>query len=181
MKQIPLREVRTARLLLRAPVAEDLNAAIAIHSDPQTNRFNRSPFPPERVRELLNNWLADWHGTGIGYWAVCTHADEHAVIGFGGIRHKQMDDVASLNLYFRFAPAAWSQGFASETARAALAAAFNTLRAPHVRAMVRPANTPSIKTLERVGLRMLRKLNHHEDGEHLLYEITAEMFSLSKA
>jgi hypothetical protein len=46
-------------LLLCAPIAEDFNAAIAIHSDPQTKRFNRCPFSPERMRELLKNWLAD--------------------------------------------------------------------------------------------------------------------------
>ncbi|MGL4575676.1 MAG: GNAT family N-acetyltransferase [Burkholderiaceae bacterium] len=176
MTERTLALVHTERLALRQPVQSDVDAAIAIESDPQTNRYNPSPFTPAQAREMFEKWQADWHTHGIGYWAVRTQADLNTVIGFGGIRHKIMDDVPSLNLYFRFAPAAWGHGYAAETARAALTAAFEVLHAPHVRALVRPANAPSIKTLERAGLRLLRPMQDAGGGEQLLYEITPTFF-----
>jgi RimJ/RimL family protein N-acetyltransferase len=175
-------EIRTPRLLLRAVTHDDLDAALRIHCDPETNRYNPAPFSTQKVHELIETWCNDWRDRGIGYWTVRTLDEEHHVIGFTGIRHKQMHDQPGLNLYFRYGPEAWGKGYAVEGGRVTLDVAFGALRAPSVRAVARRTNLPSIKTIERLGLHFLYEFEEGPEGKALLYEIRAAAFdaALSK-
>jgi RimJ/RimL family protein N-acetyltransferase len=172
-------EIRTPRLLLQAVTRDDLDTALRIHCDPETNRYNPAPFSVQKVHELIETWCNDWRDRGIGYWTVRTLDRESHVIGFTGIRHKQMHDQPGLNLYFRYGPDAWGQGFAVEGGHVTLDIAFNTLRLPSVRAITRPTNQPSIKTIERLGLRLVREFDDANEGKMLLYEITVKEFAQS--
>ncbi|MDT9000338.1 GNAT family N-acetyltransferase [Paucibacter sp. APW11] len=174
----------TERLLLRAPTEADLDSLYEVHADPGTNRFNPSgPMNSRAAAEaLLRDWQAHWQTRGFGYWLIARReqagpsglAGEEQVLGFGGLMHKPIDGQQGLNLYFRFRPQAWGQGYASEMALAALELAFGRLQAPAVLGVVRPANMPSRKTLERIGMR-LKGCWADVPGQaaSLLYEMTA--------
>jgi RimJ/RimL family protein N-acetyltransferase len=56
------------------------------------------------------------------------------------------------NLGYRFAPEAWGHGFATEAARASLAAAQEARPRTPVTARVLAANAASVRVLERLGL-----------------------------
>jgi len=174
--QESLAPIETMRLLLREPLASDLAALFEIHADPITNRFNPGgPMPsPEAAEALLQSWAAHWQAQGYGYWAIAAREQPEQLLGFGGIMAKPIDGQAGLNLYFRFRPQAWGQGYASEMSLAALALAFERLYAPAVLAVVRPANMPSRKTLERIGMRLKGSLaDVPGQPPRLLYEMTA--------
>ncbi len=132
----------------------------------------------EASAELLDNWLAHWRTQGFGYWAIATREQPGRVIGFGGVMSRSVGGVSGLHLYFRFQPQAWGQGLASEMAMAALELAFGMLHAPGVLAVVLPPNTPSRKTLERIGM-LLKSSSAEVPGQtpSLVYEITAERFA----
>ncbi|RQO62411.1 N-acetyltransferase [Paucibacter sp. KBW04] len=178
--QASLEAIETNRLLLRQPAAADLAAIFEIHADPITNRFN--PGGPMRSTQeaeaLLQGWLAHWQAQGFGYWAIASREQPEQLLGFGGIMAKPSLGPTGLNLYFRFRPQAWGQGYASEMALAALALAFEQLYAPAVLAVVRPANMPSRKTLERIGMRLKGSLaDVPGQPPSLLYEMSAAHYA----
>ncbi|MDN3922212.1 GNAT family N-acetyltransferase [Roseateles violae] len=173
-------QLETARLLLRAPQAGDLDAVFELQADPIANRF--SPSGPLASREaaaaLLQGWLAHWQARGFGYWAIARREQPEQLIGFGGVMQRSLGGIAGLHLYFRFLPQHWGQGLASEMAQQALELAFASLHAPSVLAVVLPANTPSRKTLERIGMLLKSSLaDVPGQAPSLVYELTAARFA----
>ncbi|MEO3802665.1 GNAT family N-acetyltransferase [Nonomuraea sp. B1E8] len=149
--------VRTARLVLSRVTADDLDAVHEIHSDPRTSVYH--PDGPvtdvESSRAMLDLWLADWEERGLGYWAVRRTGESH-VLGFGGLRRAVVDREEVLNLYYRFRPSAWGQGYALELAKAALQVG-EGLGGPVV-AVIREVNEPSRKVAEKAGMRKDRTI-----------------------
>lgn len=147
----------TERLCLRAPQAADLAALHEFHADPATHRYN----PAGCLHALadmeaeLERWLLHWQHHGFGYWLVCRRELPQEVLGVGGVMRKRIDGQQAMNLHFRFRPQAWGQGYAAETCCAALAMAFEQLHEAEVLSVVRPANQPARRTLERAGLRLI--------------------------
>jgi ribosomal-protein-alanine N-acetyltransferase len=158
-------EVHTQRLILRRLHADDGPAMFAIHGDPATNLHN--PFGPHadlaESEEMLRSCLDHWEGFGFGIWAVTFPHEEH-VIGFGGIEHLIWRQRDILNLYYRFTPATWGNGYATELARTAVALAQEHLSQLPVVARTRAGNIASIRTAERAGL--LRRPDL--DTEHIV-------------
>lgn len=175
-----LAPLETARLLLRAPREQDLDALYELHADPVTNRF--SPGGPLHSREaaaaLLQGWLAHWQAQGFGYWMIAERERPDRLLGSGGVMNRPVAGQPGLYLYFRFHPHAWGRGYASEMAQAALAQAFEPLHAQAVQAVVQPGNTPSRKTLERIGM-LLKGSLADVPGQppSLLYEISASRYA----
>ena len=178
----------TRRMALRAPQLADLEAMFELHADPVANRFSPSGLVATREASeaLLAGWLAHWEAEGFGYWSISnrTRPDGEVgdlpsnVVGFGGVMRRTVDGVSDLYLYFRFRPQAWGQGLASEMALAALKLAFDRLHEQRVLAVVAPANMPSRKTLERIGLLLKSSLaDVPGQAPSLVYEITAERFA----
>jgi len=159
--------VVTERLVLRRPAAGDLDELHRIHADPRTwlHKPELRHDTLEESRRQLAVWLAHWQQHGYGYWTV--ERDE-AVVGFGGLmripRWQGRGDV--LNLYYRFDPAEWGKGYATEMARAAVELAQRELAELPVIARIRPGNRESIAVAERTGL---RRLPEWDDGEFLVY------------
>lgn len=141
----------------RAPRESDLEAVLAIHADPRTNRHNPAGPLPGRAaaQNLLATWLGDWRTSAIGYWAIERRPDGE-VVGFVGVRRIQFAAGELFNLYYRLAPAAWGQGIATRFAREAVACAHEGWPEVPVMARMQPTNTASQRTalaagLERVG------------------------------
>ena len=101
---------------------------------------------------MLLEWLAHWEKYHFGYWAMTTIVDLQQVIGFGGLMYKDILGKTRANLYFRFHPEAWGQGYATEMGRVAQQVAFEFLNLKQIVATVRPSNTPSIRVFERLGM-----------------------------
>ncbi|MGN9837998.1 GNAT family N-acetyltransferase [Nonomuraea sp. H19] len=148
--------VQTARMLLYRVTVHDLASVHEIHSDPRTNVYN--PAGPtlglESSRAMLDLWLADWDERGLGYWAA-RPLGEPQVLGFGGLRHSVLDGNEVLNLYYRFRPSAWGQGYALELAEAALRLGKGL---GTIVAVIRDVNVPSRRVAERVGMRKDRTI-----------------------
>jgi len=147
---------RTTRLVLRAPVADDLAALFEIHHDPATNRYN--PYGPDGDLAVssarLAEWQAHWDEHGFGYWTIelAEGADRGPVVGFGGLRHADWLGRPVLNLYYRFGPDSWGRGYAKEMAVFAADAAAAAAPDLPVIARTKEDNIPSQRTALAAGL-----------------------------
>jgi RimJ/RimL family protein N-acetyltransferase len=147
---------RTERLLLCIPTpAPDVaDAYFTIHGDPATNVHNPAGamLDPSAAVPILEIWQQHWREDGYGYWVV-RDPREGRILGFAGVR-PPLQDESFLNLYYRFRPAAWGNGYATEVGRASLALAAKAAPGLPVMALIRPRNRPSIRVAERLGLRL---------------------------
>jgi len=163
----PFERVETERLVLRRPSTDDLDELHRIHADPRTWLHKpelRHGSRDESTRQLTV-WLSHWKERGYGYWTI---EREGLVVGFGGLmllpRWQGKRDV--LNLYYRFDPEHWGNGYATEMARAAVELARRELPDLPVIARIRPGNRESIRVAERTGL---ERRPEWDDGEFLVY------------
>lgn len=161
-------EVPTARLVLRRLQIGDGPAMFAVHGDPATYRYSPATPHPDLAtsEEMLRSCIQHWETYGFGYWAAILKQEEK-IIGFGGVEHRVWRDRDALNLYYRFTPHAWGQGYATELARTAVTLARTYLPQWPVVARTREKNIPSIRTAEHAGL--LRRPDL--DTEHVVFAL----------
>jgi RimJ/RimL family protein N-acetyltransferase len=159
--------LRTERLCLDRPAADDVPALHAVHADPETNRHNPSGPATDlaQIRGMVDEWRQHWDEYGFGYWAV-RESPDGAVIGVGGVRRRDIDGESVLNLYYRFAVVTWGHGYATELATEAVRLAARDLPGVPVVAIVHPDNVASRRVAERAGLHLVGSTRHN-GGERL--------------
>jgi RimJ/RimL family protein N-acetyltransferase len=145
---------RTERLLLCRPSPTDADAYFAINADPATNVHNPAGpmIDPTAAGPVLELWARHWREEGYGYWTVRDPASGE-VLGFGGVRPPLRGE-EFINLYYRFRPSAWGNGYATEIGRAAMALAAKASPGRIVVALIRPKNEPSINVARRLGMQL---------------------------
>ena len=100
----------------------------------------------------------DWEQPGIGRWAA-VHRATGAVIGFAGLKY--LPELGVVDLGYRFLPAFWGRGLATEASRACLAYGFETLGLERVIGLTDPENQASMRVLEKVGMLPEGALEYH--------------------
>ncbi|WP_158888304.1 GNAT family N-acetyltransferase [Amycolatopsis anabasis] len=143
-------EIRTERLVLRPLREADRPTVLEIQTDPRTNEFNPRPPTVEETEQKFAYWLDHWRRYGFGYLVVL-EAATGKVLGLGGVQVRQHAGADVLNLYYRFRPAAWGQGYASEMAAAVVDWAERELPERPVLISISVGNKPSIRVAERLG------------------------------
>ncbi len=170
----------TDRLVLRKPVVDDLNPFTAMFSDPEVTRYigDGSPRSPERIELGYRNGLLCWDRLGFGLFTIL-HND--LVIGdcmVYPIARSGTDpaDFAArgpeIEIAYRLAREAWGQGFATEAARAVLDWAMSESGPALSRliAVTHPANTPSQRVLQKLGMRCLGETDDYYNTPTTLFE-----------
>lgn len=144
----------TARLSLRQPTQADAVAILPILSNPLVVEHNPSDLVTELedVEALVGRWLEHWERHGFGN---CCVFDEETgrLVGNCGVRWTTIHGDRALNLMYRFHPATWGHGYATEAADALLRWTQKSLPTELVVARVRPANVASQRVATKVGLR----------------------------
>ncbi len=151
--------VTTERLLLRRIMDTDHSAAVRIHTDPRTTRYNRKPPTIEKAEELLEFFLGHWNREGFGYWAVAEREQPETVIGFTGLHRAVVAGREVLNLYYRYDPSVWRRGYATEGAREAVRRGRELLPELPVLASMSDRNLASVKTARAAGLQRRSSLD----------------------
>ncbi|KAA9162100.1 GNAT family N-acetyltransferase [Amycolatopsis acidicola] len=143
-------ELRTCRLLLRPLTAADRETVVEIQTDPRANVHNVEPPGRAETEEKFESWLADWAELGICYVAVI-ELETGWFAGVGGLQLREFGAEKVLNLYYRFRPEAWGQGYATEMSRAVIAWADEHLPQYPVQISVYLRNEPSLRVARRLG------------------------------
>jgi RimJ/RimL family protein N-acetyltransferase len=144
--------VETERLWLREHVPEDADAIFEIGRDPLVNRYTGDPCltSVEEARNmLLERPIADYAVHGFGRWAVILK-DSSRLIGMAGL--KRLPDSGEVDVGYRILPSFWGQGLATEACRACLRFAFDALGLTRIIGLVNPANSASVRVLEKCGM-----------------------------
>lgn len=169
------------RLILRPWREEDLAPLFTINGDPETMRH----FPAVMTRAESDAWAArmqahiDSHGWG--FWVVEERGGA-PFAGVVGLMHIPWEATftPAVEIGWRIAPALRRRGYAEEAARLALGFAFETLGLRDVVAFTVPANEPSWRLMERLGMRRDGEFDHprvpegHPRRRHLLYRLEAD-------
>lgn len=152
-------ELRTERLLLRPLTLDDADAYFGVYGDPRT--WEHLPSGRHRSRDVseraIQSAIEARLAHGFSHNAVIAREPVGALPAgaFLGSAGAKMLDFDAWNLGYRFAPAAWGHGFATEAAAASLEAAQMTRPSTPVTARVLAENGASIRVLERVGLQLI--------------------------
>jgi RimJ/RimL family protein N-acetyltransferase len=127
---VEFRHVVTDRLRLDAVVPDDLDAHVALMSDPGgwAHLPSGRHTSPDRTAEAIQHSVGHWERDGLGYWTARLLVDLAGtplragdVVGTGGCAVRV--GTSWWNLYYRLTPAAWGHGLAAELVDAALGAA----------------------------------------------------------
>lgn len=156
----------TGRLALRRPSVADLEVVLRLHQNRLAVSHNPSDALNSRAgaQQLLERWIDHWARHGVGYWVVSS-CDDPAVLGFCGVKVVSLHGHPVANLFYRFDPAVWGEGVASEAAAAAVRWTLGGRPAQPVIARVRPANAASARVATKAGLRRAKDLDTNgEDG-----------------
>src|SRR4051812_47576063 len=145
--------VETPRLLLRLPERVDAHAFMEIHQDPEVIELKQVTLmePPGGIDLALRNverMLRHWHRCGYGQWSVVERATNE-VIGCVGFFHP--DGWPGVDLGWIVHRSRWGNGFATEAARAALEAAWQTNTIDHVISLIAPSDARSIRVATKIG------------------------------
>jgi RimJ/RimL family protein N-acetyltransferase len=141
--------LETARLILRDWREEDIPTFAAMGADPDVMRHFPRLLSYDEAATMARRIRASLARDGWGLWAV-EIKDGAPFIGFVGLSKPEFRD--DIEIGWRLAPSAWGHGYATEAARAAVAFGFTTLALPEIVSFTVPANLPSQRVMERLGM-----------------------------
>ena len=162
----------TPRLHLRAARLDDVDALHAHWNDPQVRRFlfDDAAVPRAVVEEVVRASLDSFAERGWGTWVLTLRgaADSEVPVGTCSLRPLCAAPTAPaqstpeeprdfVEIVYSLDPAHWHRGLAHEAATAVLAHAFTT-GLDGIVGGADPANTASLRLLQRLGLRPLGTL-----------------------
>jgi [ribosomal protein S5]-alanine N-acetyltransferase len=156
----------TGRLLLRRPIPADVDAIFSINGDERACAHNPSDMLATRneAEQLLQRWDEHWRRYGFGYWVVSCHGSD-SIVGFCGVKVMQLNDSEIANLFYRFDPAVWGSGLATEAACAVTSWAADNIPDRALIARIRPQNIASQRVAVHAGLARVEHLDTvGEDG-----------------
>lgn len=174
-------EIDTPRLRLRQWRAADRAPFAALNADPRVMEHFPSTLDraaSDAIAERCEALIAE---RGWGFWAV-ERRDSGDFIGFVGLNvpTAALPFSPCVEVGWRLAHSAWGQGLASEAARAALAAGFETLGLAEVVSFTALSNRRSQAVMERLGMRRTAEdFDHpvlpegHPLRRHCLYRLDA--------
>jgi RimJ/RimL family protein N-acetyltransferase len=141
--------ITTERLLLRGFRDTDRDAFAAMNGDPAVMEFFPAILDRVASDALLDRIGDRWRTDGHGLWAVERRADG-AFLGFTGIA--RLPWLREPEVGWRFVPAAWGRGYATEAGRAALRFGFDVLELPEIVSVTTVGNVRSRAVMERLGM-----------------------------
>jgi RimJ/RimL family protein N-acetyltransferase len=172
--------IETPRLRLRDWRDDDVEAWIAMNADPRVTEFFARPSTREGSESRAGEIREELTRRGYGWWVVEIRGGP----AFAGVICLRDVPFAAhftpaREIGWRFAPANWGHGYATEGARAALDFAFTRLQWDEVVAMTVPTNLRSRRVMERLGMRRdpADDFDHpniargHRLRRHVLYRI----------
>jgi RimJ/RimL family protein N-acetyltransferase len=141
--------LQTSRLRLRPRTLDDLDAIVAMDSDPEVRRYIGGPLEPVAHRIEVQKNIE--YGRPLPAWAI-EWKDRPGFLGQCALNRSPRPGVTEMS--WRLAKANWGQGLASEAAAVVLAHAMRELRLQPIVALVHPQNRASARVAERIGMRL---------------------------
>lgn len=168
-----MQAITTDRLLLRPFKEEDAHGLFELDSNAEVHRFlgNRPVKDIEEVMKVIRYIQQQYHDFGIGRWVV-EDKSSGKFMGWAGLKwitEAINGQVHYYDLGYRFIPAYWGKGYATEAAGAWLDYAKVKLKAGKIYAMTDSQNLASQNVLGKLGF-ITQQNFVHEGMVHLWFE-----------
>jgi RimJ/RimL family protein N-acetyltransferase len=177
----PLGPVTTERMHLRAFKSSDLDGLARVFEKREVWQFPYGRgFTREETEYFLKLQQREWDEFGFGCW-LATLRETGEVIGYVGLSVPQFlpEILPAVEVGWRFDPAQWGKGLATEGATAGLREGFTHLGLSTVCSLPQSVNPPSFRVCERIGMTFERTImcpptDRRGGVEARLYTMTAE-------
>jgi len=162
--------IETDRLLLRRFTEHDAPLLYELNLDPEVIRYTHDPMSDvEQARKLLTEVILPQYVLyNHGRWAVHLKSNLE-FIGWCGLKY--LSETNDVDLGYRFMKKFWGNGFATEAALACIEYGFVKLSLQQIFGRALPGNLPSIKVLEKCGMKYLHEEIVH-GYLHKTYQVT---------
>jgi RimJ/RimL family protein N-acetyltransferase len=148
-------EIHTARLLLRKPVLEDLDAWAEFAADPDCMKFLGGAQGRSSAWRALMTMAGSWQLQGYAMFSVI---EKESGRWLGRIGPWMPAEWPGTEVGWGLHPAAHGKGYAVEAAAAAMDWSFDNLGWSEIIHTIDPANEPSVRVAQRLGARNLRQV-----------------------
>ena len=150
--------LETSRLFLRPWLPDDWLALRVLATDPRVMKHigGGEPWSDKRIQRFVRGGIEKAKTRGWILWPVI-HKESDDLIGICGFNDGFPPD-PELGWWLR--PDHWGQGLATEIASATMTYGFRTYCFPRIISIIQPANTPSIRVAERLGMHFDGTFDH---------------------
>ncbi|SEG64732.1 Protein N-acetyltransferase, RimJ/RimL family [Actinacidiphila yanglinensis] len=153
-------ELVTERLRLRMWRDEDLEALVALDSDPEVMRFIRDGSTRDRAQVTASFALLrqNWADRGYGLFAT-ELVGSGELVGWVGITVPNFlpEILPAVEIGWRLGRAHWGHGYATEAARAVMAFGFDEVRLDRIVSICHPDNHASRHVMTKLGMAFDRR------------------------
>jgi RimJ/RimL family protein N-acetyltransferase len=148
--------IETNRLTLRRMTGDDADAYAAIWTDPTVwiaLRSSEDDDPREAAAKSLAKQLRHWDEHSFGLWVVAPTGEPEPIGWIGAWYPDFVPDVrGEIEIGWTLRESHRGQGYATEGAREAIAAAFEHFEPERVISLIAPTNEPSAAVAARLGM-----------------------------
>lgn len=168
--------ITTERLYLHTPSEHDAEDMGAIFGDMRVMEWlsRTEPETPEQILERARRHMRFQETLGYCIW-LARRRDTHELVGDCGIIPVAAKGPET-EIGWRFAPAHWGHGYATEAARGVLEFAFTQTDLDRIIAVSRPDNVRSHRVMQKIGMSD-RGFGRYYDSEQQVYDITRERWA----
>lgn len=145
--------LETPRLYLREMTPDDAESAYLLNLDPEVIQYTGDdPFESiEEAREFMEKYES-YKKYGFGRWGVILK-ETNEYLGWCGLKYSP--ELDEFDIGYRLMKKFWGKGYATEAAEACLKLGFEQFNMKTIVGRVMPANSASVRVLEKIGLTYL--------------------------
>lgn len=155
MKKVKMIEkLETIRLNLKPISIADIEKIHALHSLPETDKFNTLGIPKNlgETENIVNEWILGINnGKKTSFIFKVELIKDNSFIGLIAINLGKLK-FKNAEVWYKFHSSFWNNGYATESLREILEFGFNELELHRIEAGCAVDNIGSIRTLEKVGM-----------------------------
>jgi len=161
----------TDRLLLRVPVASDLDACAAMWADPEVVKFvGKQTFTREQSWARVLRYIGHWQALGYGFFAVVDRTTDRYIgeVGVANFEREIDPQVSAFETGWVLATSAHGRGLASEALAAVLAWTDVTFPKQTTTCIINVDHVASLRVAAKAGYRERVRTTYHDDPVVLL-------------
>ena len=166
-----IKPIETVRLLLRELTEGDFAALFRILGDPVVMEHYDEVADEAETRRWLEGIRKGYERDGHSFYAVDL-PDEGEMIGICGLLAQPFEGEVYQEIGYLLANRWWGRGYATEAARAVRDTGFDRFGYDHLISVIEPANGPSVKVAERIGMRLEQIATFQDVKDAHIYGIT---------
>ena len=152
-------QLRSERLFARPWIPSDLDKLIELHTNQKVMHFFPSIAAKDDCIDFLNRMQKHYEEHKVSYMPIFTKHD-HDFIGWVGLCLQDLNNRLFFDIGWRLLPHFWHRGFATEMANLFLEHGFHSLGIDSIDAVAPVINTPSIKTMQAIGMEFVKEFEH---------------------